>query len=268
MSEENIDFFIDKTAQAVNSSIALDVLRNNIRKDRLEKLEKKKLSKKKYDNELINKIGDYLYAVAPKHDFWEILLDMILTDMQKYEFEKSHSVNRNDKHIFSFLSNVSKDMFQIKLGCFYKVTLLQHTLNLFEVYHEILKDFEGFKNINVFELLLACLLHDFGKNLTLQSELSNKDDRELIPHQIISERYIERTIVEFTKIYRGKFNTLNDIYFASIELLENVKKAVREHHITTQRKAKELVDLLITVDKYARDYEWRNYLRDEGINEQ
>lgn len=267
MNNKEFDFFIDKTAQAVNSSIALDVLRNNIRKDRLEKLEKKKLSKRNYENPLINKIADYLFAVAPKHEFWEILLDMFLSDMQKYEFDKSHSVNRNDKHIFAFLSNISNDMFQVKLGCFYKVTLLEHTLDLFEVYYEILKDFEGFKNINVFELLLACLLHDFGKNLKLQSELSNKDDRELLPHQIISERYIERKIEEITKIYRGKFNTLNDVFFASIELLENVKKAVREHHITTQRKAKELVDLLITVDKYARDYEWRNYLRNEGINE-
>lgn len=69
MNEEAFDFYMDKTAQAVNSSIALDVLRKNIRKDRLDKLEKKKLSKKKYDNELVNKIADYLFAVAPRHDF-------------------------------------------------------------------------------------------------------------------------------------------------------------------------------------------------------
>lgn len=119
MNEEAFDFYMDKTAQAVNSSIALDVLRKNIRKDRLDKLEKKKLSKKKYDNELVNKIADYLFAVAPRHDFWEILLDIILNDMQKYEFEKSHSINRNDKHIFAFLSNVSNDMFQIKLVLFF-----------------------------------------------------------------------------------------------------------------------------------------------------
>ena len=42
MNEEAFDFYMDKTAQAVNSSIALDVLRKNIRKDRLDKLEKKK----------------------------------------------------------------------------------------------------------------------------------------------------------------------------------------------------------------------------------
>lgn len=264
----NKDFFLKKTAQAFNSHAAAEILQHNIRKDKIERKQKSQIVQRDYKNSSVNKIADYLFKYAPKHDYWELLLDRFLTDMIEFDFHKTPSVNRSDEHLFNFMTDVenNSDLMYSKLNCFSSISLLEHTLDLFIVYHEILCEYESFRSIDVFTLLLACLLHDYGKNRKLQEKFAEVSENDYFPHQIISTKYIEYTLNEFEKTYKNKFNTLDDVYFSCTDAMNIVKNAVNEHHTKRNLKAKELVQLLIAVDHSARDYEWKRYLN-EGKRE-
>lgn len=259
---KDINFYLEKTQQAFDSGIALDVIREQIRNERVEKREKIRLNKRIYKNEKIERISQILFLYSPKHDFFEILLDRFLTDMEKFDFEKTPSVNKTDEHTFKFFDDVKRkqDLLIEKLRCYYDVSLLQHILDLFVVLEENLSNYEIFKGCNKFELLLACLLHDFGKNIKVQEYCGFEKKLLYYPHAYVSSEYLTKVLKEFENIYKSKHNTLDDVYFSCRDLMDRVLLAVKNHHSTEPRKEGSLVDLLIKVDANAREYEWKQYL--------
>lgn len=263
--KEDKELILNRTSRAFNSMSAAELLRFNVAKDRIERLQKKSLYIRDYKDETVNEIARIVFKYAPKHDFWEMIIDIFLSDMINLEFNKTPSINRTDKHIFKFFKDIkfNESLAIEKLNHFYQISLSEHTLDLLVCYEEKLKEYESFKNIDEFALILSCLLHDFGKNKKLQEKYSRSTEG-FIPHQYISTRYIEDKLKEFQKIYKTKFDNLNDVFFSCMEIMEGVKNAVNEHHTKRSLKAKELVELLIAVDHEARDKEWKDYLNNKG----
>ena len=214
------------------------------------------VAKSKYKNKTIQEIYEILYRYAPNTYYWQTAIFNILRDMEHLRFDLQPSMNRlsTPEYINTFNAPIES-----RLACYESISLSRHLLNTMNTYIDNFSAQIDKFYYPKFEVLLACLLHDFGKSKKLQArlEISNKNE---LKHAEISGHYID----DLAKRVDGKYifnkGVRDDEFYLSISQLEKVKKAVIEHHKQNIIKGS-LSELLKLIDHKTREKEYSEYAR-------
>ncbi|MEV9477507.1 hypothetical protein [Aliarcobacter butzleri] len=253
--DEERMFLLKKTAQAFNSGIALNFLRSQARKYRITQKGKMIKSGHIYQDELINQISDIIYEYIPNTKFWKISIRRIFRDMDECNFKNQPSMNRiNNSDYLNFF----KDEIEEKLNCYESINLTQHTLNVLNVFNAYFKGNLTYINIPTFEILMACLLHDFGKSRQLQVNICKSNDFS-IKHQDVSSLYIHRIKNDLSNEYLFINGEKDEDLIFGLDELEKIRVAVINHHNDVDKGS--LADLLKIVDHKTREMEYIEYER-------
>lgn len=252
---ETQEFYIQLTSNAFNSNVALKYLQKVAREYRIKKHKEVGIIKKHYKDNNVEAISNYIYSFAPNTLFWNICLEKIFNDMEEYKFSEQPSINRKQNQTSNFFL---KDKVEKKMHCCEQTNLAKHTLELIETYFKSFINSVSYKRLSTFEILMACLLHDFGKSILLANEECGINDITSVPHEIISGRYIYR-LIEYTKQhYLNSKNDLDESYYNCLEQLSNIKIAVVGHHDSIYEECS-LTDALKTIDAETRMREFAEY---------
>lgn len=260
--DELREIYLAKTAQGFNDHVILVYLKSAVGDYLVKRDEKEAIDRPIYKNEIVDKICEYIYLYTPKNFFWEICLDKIFSDMEKYEFDKQPSINKNQAHTSYFFSN---DEITEKINCCEKINLARHTLNLIETYINNFRNHRTFSSLPAFNILMGCLLHDFGKSIKLAKDdfgISNERDMFRIKHEIISGNYIVNLITRIKKDFFMYKEDINDEFKAGEDQLLVIKRAVLEHHEKVFKEGS-LTDAIKSIDADARMREWAAYKKEQ-----
>ncbi|WP_418181398.1 hypothetical protein ACNSOL_11905 (plasmid) [Aliarcobacter lanthieri] len=251
---EERNYLLKKTSQAYNSSIILNHLRGEVRKYKV--LQKGKLLSKGhiYLDQSINEISDIIYEYAPNTKYWKIAIRRILKDMDDCNFKEQPSMNRVHNDYLNFF----KDEIEDKLNCYESINLSRHTLNLLKVYQYYFKGDITYINHSSFEIIMSCLLHDFGKSKKLQQNICKSDDYT-VKHQIVSGWYIYRIIEELKKEYIFQVGDKDEDFIFGQEELLKIRIAVINHHNDVDKGS--LAEVLKLIDHKTREMEYLEYGR-------
>lgn len=252
------DYFLKVTAQAYNSNIVLKLLQHKVKLSNMEKQVNVDSERRIYKDAVVDKICEFIFVYIPKNFFWELCLEKIFSDMEKYEFSKQPSMNRfQQQNTYLFAS----DKIEERLNCYEKIDLSRHTLNLIETYFRFFYNSRAFMYLPTINILMSCLLHDFGKSKELaKNDFGSGDIKTLsiIKHEIISGHYILNLISRIRKDYIAFKDKLDDDYETGREQLIAIKDAVVAHHEKDCEEGS-LTDALKTIDAQARAIEWTSY---------
>ena len=254
--EAEKNFLLRKTSSAFNDSFLINYLKQAVLITTIEQRGPMIVAKSKYKNKTIQEIYEILYRYAPNTYYWQTAIFNILRDMEYLRFDLQPSMNRLSKPEYSY---IFKDGIEKRLDCYEGISLSQHLLNTMNTYIDNFSEQIDKFYYPKFEVLLACLLHDFGKSKKLQArlEISNKNE---LKHEEISGHYID----DLAKRVDGKYifnkGVRDDEFYLSISQLEKVKKAVIEHHKQNIIKGS-LSELLKLIDHKTREKEYSEYAR-------
>lgn len=252
--EDEKRFLLEKTASAHNDAFIINYLKNVVLLSEIEKKGPIKKTINKYEIKEMQKIYEFLCESAPNIYFWEIAIDKIMSDMVSNKFELQPSMNRIGRE--DQIDNLSLES-QKKLECYENISLVKHLLNTIETYMEEYKDKLEKFSFPTFDVLLACLMHDFGKSKKLIKNLHHIDI-DYMRHEMISGLYIDSLQKKVEEIYIFDKGERDDEFQLSIALLERVKKAVVEHHKDNVAKGS-LSDLIKHIDHKTREREYKEY---------
>ncbi len=256
MTEEQKEL-LDSTAAAYNSLMVMNKLRDAIRNTKSGT--SVQIANKSYSNAKINAIYMELIKRIPQGSFWEEVVETICDHMDQFGFEHQASVNFIDKYDYTrMVQQTSKN----KADHYLDISLLDHTYNIVKVFlKEEAKEYIQEKG--AFVVLLACVLHDFGKSVRLQSFLYKDDmSQRLKDHVIGSAKYLHYIKNGIYEKYQLPIET-NQLYKDSVVLLMAVNKGVKNHHSANMENSIEYV--ISYLDKKTRAYEWEIYM-DENPN--
>lgn len=176
-----------------------------------------------------------------------------LEDMFRYGFEKNPSVMKtgmkdSENLISSFgASNVQK---------FQKISLLDHTLHVFEV---ALQKIDEFGRISGKEpAILAALLHDFGKSEGIHRDvLGDNVGKGYKAHQETSAIYIKTLLANKVKGIVGEENFSKDVF-------DIIAHTVERHHSKTTKDLKDSFIVFVQkTDMAARNEEMEQIMKGE-----
>lgn len=164
------------------------------------------------------------------HTSLPIITQMILEDMNLYQFQNYSSVNKiYDQHLKAYTS----------YELLSQVTLLDHTYHVAVEAIELTKSYpQTFRSI----VILLALLHDFGKCIQIEKEYQ-RDENE--PHHFISANYAKEKLQKY--IFTNK--EING------ELIVTLFENLRNHHSTVAAKPNSFLDFLRKADYKAREKE-------------
>lgn len=254
--EAEKNFLLRKTSSAFNDAFLINYLKQAVLLTTIEKRGPMKTIKSKYKNRTIQEIYEILYQFAPNTYYWQTAIWIMLRDMEYNRFDLQPSMNRLSKP--DYLNDFNAPI-ENRLNCYESISLSQHLLNTMKTYIDNFSEQIDKFYYPKFEVLLACLLHDFGKSKKLQArlEISNINESK---HEEISGHYID----DLAKRVDGKYifnkGVRDDEFYLSISQLEKVKKAVIEHHKQNIIKGS-LSELLKLIDHKTREKEYSEYAR-------
>lgn len=252
--EEERIFLLKKTASAHNDAFLINYLKEIVLMTEIEKKGPIKRIADKYDIKEMQRIYELLCENAPNIYYWEIAIDKIMRDIENNKFELQPSMNRVGRE--DQIDNLSLEN-QRKLDCYENISLLKHLLNTMETYIEEYKDKLEKFSFPIFDVLLSCLLHDFGKSKKLIKSLEHIDI-DYMRHEIISGVYIDNLQNRIEGEYIFHKGERDDEFQLSVTVFERVKKAVIEHHKDSVVKGS-LSDLIKIIDHKTREREYKDY---------
>lgn len=254
--EEEKFFLLEKTSSAFNDSFLINYLRYTVLMTDIEKRGPIKFIEKKYKDNVLQQIYELLCKYAPNTYYWHIAIGKIMNDMDYGKFNIQPSMNRvsNPDDAIKFSLETSR-----KLDCYESINLSQHLLNTMNTYIDTFEKRLDKVYFPKFEVLLACLLHDFGKSKKLQNML-NLEPYLCKRHEEVSGIYIDNLLKEMDSKYIFEKTQRDDEYHMSITQFERVRKAVVEHHSKDVADSS-LSDLLKTIDAKTREREFKDYER-------
>jgi len=256
--EEEV-FFLSETAVGYNNAVALLKLRNAIRSScKEEEVEKKRII---YSNKVVDDISIIVTKYLPKKsEFWKLFTRKALLDMQYYNFTSQPSVNRKSIKMSDYFIDASED----KLRCCENIDLATHTLNVIKEYDEVYINYKYTTHIDGFLIVMACLLHDYGKSIKLTVEkLGNIDKKSKFGHEYYSAIYINNLITEVQKTITKESSNIDDIFHFDMSNANLVKNAVKDHHLKVVEEGS-LANILKDIDGAARKREYQNYIEKRG----
>lgn len=252
--DEERDELLRKTSQAHNSAVILKHLRTEARKYRIAQKGKLINHRHNYSDENINEIRDIVYEYAPNTDYWRFAIRKILMDADDCNFKKQPSMNRYQIKHLSFVN----DRLEQKLDCFESINLSRHTLNLLKVFEEYFKPMASLREHSYFEIVMACLLHDYGKSRMLLTDICGSNDFNA-SHEKVSGWYIKKVMNHVESQYRMHRPERDDFFYFGVEEFEKIKIAVEDHH--SEVEVDSLADILKKIDQKTREMEYIEYER-------
>jgi len=175
------------------------------------------------------------------------IVNTCFLEMERFNFEKAASVSSNQNDNKNLRSSFSLSEFDILR----KTTLMDHTLNVLE---EILNILEGKEVYGAGTLIVAAILHDFGKA---------KKIREVVTPDSISENSTKfRMHAEVSMIYT------KDVFYEKVrdkliekdedtnirQTIDTIADLVANHH-NSSKAWKKKVELINMADSKARKKE-------------
>lgn len=254
--EAEKNFLLRKTSSAFNDAFLINYLKQAVLLTTIEKRGPMKIIRNKYKNKITQEIYEILYQFAPNTYYWQTTIFNILRDMEYLRFDLQPSMNRLSNPEYSY---IFKDGIEKRLDCYESISLPQHLLNTMRTYIENFSDQIDIFHYPKFEVLLSCLLHDFGKSKKLQARLEIPNMNEL-KHEEISGHYIDDLVKRIDGKYIFNKGARDDEFYLSISQFEKVKKAVIEHHKPLVAKGS-LSELLKLIDYKTREKEYKDYER-------
>lgn len=255
------EFLLQETSNAFNASVCLKYMQKVVRDYRIKKNKEIGQERKHYLDSNVEKLSEYIYSFAPDTLFWRICLEKIFNDMDEYKFSEQPSINRYQSASSRFFMD---DKIERKMICCEQTSLSKHTLDLIETYFKSFVNSASYKRLPTFEILMSCLLHDFGKSVILAEKECGINDIKSISHEIISGRYIYR-LMEYTKQnYLSSRNELDESFYVCLDQLSSVRFAVVSHHDSNYEECS-LTDALKTIDAETRIREFAKFERNQLI---
>lgn len=254
--EAEKNFLLRKTSSAFNDAFLINYLKQAVLLTTIEKRGPMKIIRNKYKNKITQEIYEILYQFAPNTYYWQTAIWSILQDIEYSRFDLQPSMNRLSSPEKSIIFN---DGIEKRLDCYESISLSQHLLNTMKTYIENFSDQIDIFYYPKFEVLLSCLLHDFGKSKKLQSKI-NVIGVENLRHEEVSGLYIDYLIKNIDGKYIFNKGARDDEFYLSISQFEKVKKAVIEHHKPLVAKGS-LSELLKLIDYKTREKEYKDYER-------
>jgi disulfide oxidoreductase YuzD len=242
---------LDASAQAFNSVVVIEKLRNRILATR----DMTGVSKKPrhiFNDEVIQKIYDALYDHLTPGYFWEAFIFMLCDDMDRFNFATTSSVgyvSEIDR------SNVLKRLKPIKSTCYEAISLRDHTLHMVETF---LTSSSAIATSAQFTTLCASILHDFGKSRDLVFDIDPSLVEEKYDHAEFGYQYVIYLKRKIAKQFEEKIK--NDQYFEyQLSLIDIIADGVKYHHHNT-RQFGDTPYRVGFIDQKTRESEWYAYL--------
>lgn len=170
-----------------------------------------------------------------------------IEDMYTYSFINSPSVSLNQKDS----EHIRKKYIPNEFDLLRKISLFDHTKNVFR---NIIEEMERKEVYNAGGIMLAALLHDFGKNQEIRKKLTpnttseNSSDYKM--HADISTMYIKEILQE--KVRNLLIQAKQDSEVS--KTLETIAEVVENHHNKASAWAKK-IELIAAADHKARKEE-------------
>jgi hypothetical protein len=243
----NKDELLDKTAQAWNSFLVMNKLRDCVRNSNVSTEESNIIDNTKvYDNKKINNIYHELLRRSGHGTFWD--------DISQYSFENQPSVNFIDKYDYTSMADrTSKN----KADHYCKISLLDHTYNVVKIFIEN-EHKEYVQQQGSFLVLLSSVLHDFGKSIKLQSFLYKDDmSKKPIDHSRAGLKYVYHLKEYLYSKYALQIDASME-YRNSIFLFKQIERGVSKHHNVMIEQSIEGV--VATLDRKTRALEWDKHI--------
>lgn len=234
--------------QLVASYLVADIIENLIRKE--EKNTKNKLKKivPRLDPIVTNKRALILYEefvnIVKYKPIFVYIAKYALEDMARYNFKDDPSV------VTILQSDVDhlKQKFSVEYSVLAKINLEEHTLNVFE---QAIREVKKRGRISGLEIMiLAALLHDFGKSSKIRKELLGEvSKRQYRAHADVSHMYIN-SILARKIIKTFNLQTMPDT-------LKMIAFIVQNHHPNSKElKSNHSIDFVVQADFHAREFEY------------
>ena len=173
-----------------------------------------------------------------------------LEDMVRYGFKNSPSITKTGAQESEYLitSFGAKSM-----ESFYKISLFDHTLNVFE---RALAKIDDLGRISGKEpAILAALLHDFGKSEAIRKEVIGENARGYKAHPEVSGLYIRTVLANKLKGIIGESE-------AEESLIDSIAKAAERHHSGKKNDLKDsFVQFVRGADISARKQEMASLIK-------
>lgn len=175
------------------------------------------------------------------------LAKVALEAIDEFEFVKSPSVssNQNDNKNLRASNSLSD------LDVLRKVDLRAHTLNVVEA---ILKETEAKEIYGVGQIIIACILHDFGKSRKVRELVApdsvSENSSKYRPHAEVSGLYVRDVLSEKVRLLLLE----NDENSEISETIKQIAELVANHH-NSSKQWKHKVELINKADALARKKE-------------
>lgn len=214
-----------------------------------------------FDDDNVNKARNILSEYMINGDYEHFAFDM-LAKMQFFDFDSQPSVN--------FFKDGSEDSItlpskkRVLYEEFKKVSLLAHTCNVMIEFKRFMdnRDFTLSREDECL-LALACLLHDFGKSISLATHYGFYEEgmkKGKYTHALISEKLIKVFAMEFSKGY-----LLRDV--VQKKLIERLQNIVATHHAKDYVVVDRLVKYVVLIDANARTIEYERLMKIKDVKE-
>lgn len=176
-----------------------------------------------------------------------VIAKICLEEIDFFDFKGSPSVssNQNDN------KNIRRDYSSVEFNTLREVNLKEHTLNVLE---EILKEIENKEVHGSGSLVIACILHDFGKSRKIR-ELATPDSvsensTKFRTHQEVSGIYVKDVLYEKARTKLVENNEDSEIR----QTIDGIADLVSNHH-NSSKAWKKKVALINIADSAARKKE-------------
>lgn len=259
--DEERFFLLKKTSEGFNSAFLINYLKYAVLMSSIEKKGSLNIKNENSYSEITREINGIICNFAQNTKFWSIGIPLIMKDIEQYEFTGQPSLNRISNKESTIYLNIDTEK---KLDCFEEINLSQHLLNTMKTYIEDFKDQMDDFCYPRFEVLLSCLLHDFGKSKILQKSFDMLGVENL-RHEEVSGLYIDRLLKEIDDRYIFDIGKRDDEYELGVTQFKRIKKAVEEHHKDYVEKGS-LSDLLRMIDYKTRSKEFEEYNKGKNKN--
>jgi len=178
------------------------------------------------------------------------MLKIGIEDLFNYNFAEDPSVVTAGANDIIHLNQ----MFGPRFADLRKISLLNHTLNVFE--EGIAKAEHSGRASGMVIGVLGCLFHDFGKSTKIREKLLGTGmQRGYKIHAEVSEMYVQDLLLN--KIYNI---LVEDI--VAIDLIDSLAKVVKNHHPSSAKMKEDLeINFVIIADQEARKKEYRQIQR-------
>lgn len=255
--KEEIEKNLQLTAIGRNSFAIVAILANSVREHRIANRPKKERDFI-YSDDTLNKLWTLIEEIVPNTNYWDRMTRKIFLDMDKNCFFLQPSMNRTQSNSYFFFLDEKEE----KLNCCEEINLSEHTFNVVSTYLNYFKDKKIF-NYSDIEIVMSCILHDFGKSISLREKRCNLSDTKK-KHEEISAFYIERIIREIGVEYKELYGSYDKEYLFGKEQMNRILIAVRDHHLDNNPE-ESLAKALQLIDYEARNQEWHRYKIKRGL---